>query len=371
MLNKEESKNSRLKSNIAFVPSRSAAAKAPSEGVAITTGVKGNLQPGALHNNNEYLLEECKKQIEMSMDYFNGSKKPAKRNALKSTNLSAKFMTSNIRSRNEGKGTKIMCRKYNTNKRESTTRRELKLEVSQKDHGTSGLNFGNPSLSLNSEGTCDFGARLSSANTSSKPARQQAVKRDNLKTKVIVLGKENKQKNSNLNLRNQSRNSVGSMSLNNNLSSTGAYNSITKNSRDEDRSSLSNTNNRELKNATLRAKPIFQICETGASIERFSKISQDNKDMSFSYNALSNSGYGDEEVNQEVFINDALHHKVGDKRYTHELVSLAQIVNANPADILNGESAKSSISESAVSEGSLVVQNLPTSKIQFATKKTI
>ena len=59
-------------------------------------------------------LEEWKKQIEMSIDYFNGSKKIPKRNALKSDSASAKLKTSNARSRNNDKG-KAIWKKYNSN----------------------------------------------------------------------------------------------------------------------------------------------------------------------------------------------------------------------------------------------------------------
>lgn len=59
-------------------------------------------------------LEEWKKQIEISIDYFNGVKKLPKRNALKSDSASTKLKASNTRSRNEEKG-KTIWKKYNSN----------------------------------------------------------------------------------------------------------------------------------------------------------------------------------------------------------------------------------------------------------------
>lgn len=59
--------------------------------------------------NYEKDLEEWKKQIEMSIDYFNGAKKVPKRNALKSDSASAKLKAMNTRSRNAEKG-KVICK---------------------------------------------------------------------------------------------------------------------------------------------------------------------------------------------------------------------------------------------------------------------
>ena len=70
------------------------------------------------------------------------------------------------------------------------------------------------------------------------------------------------------------------MNTQSNLSSTGAYNSITKTLNNE-RPSAASQNSREYKNMTVRSRPIYQICETGASVEWFSKTSQENRDASF------------------------------------------------------------------------------------------
>ena len=59
-------------------------------------------------------LEEWKIQIEMSIDYFNGTKKIQKRNAFKSDSASAKLKATNVRSRNNDKG-KVIWKKYNSN----------------------------------------------------------------------------------------------------------------------------------------------------------------------------------------------------------------------------------------------------------------
>lgn len=121
---------------------------------------------------------------------------------------------------------------------------------------------------------------------------------------------------------------------------------------------------------TVRANPIYQICETGASVELFSRTSQENRDSSFSMNALSISGWNIDEENPEIIINQE------DTNNWREIViqkdtplnsiqDIEIIINKNTRE---QESVKSSISSSAISEGSLIVQNLPASKIVFATK---
>lgn len=121
---------------------------------------------------------------------------------------------------------------------------------------------------------------------------------------------------------------------------------------------------------TVRANPIYQICETGASVELFSRTSQENRDSSFSMNALSISGWNIDEENPEIIINQE------DTNNWREIViqkdtplnsiqDIEIIINKNARE---QESVKSSISSSAISEGSLIVQNLPASKIVFATK---
>lgn len=127
---------------------------------------------------------------------------------------------------------------------------------------------------------------------------------------------------------------------------------------------------REQKNMTVRSRPIYQICETGASVEWFSKTSQENRDASFSVNALSNSGCDFEIENQEIVIKEQNNFGPRDRDqqkegYFSDRQNIEIIINQKQK---NQESVKSSISSSAVSEGSLIVQNLPTSKIVFATK---
>ena len=90
----------------------------------------------------------------------------------------------------------------------------------------------------------------------------------------------------------------------------------------------------------------------------------------FSWNALSNSGLDFEVDNQEIIINDEINDDFTNEKkiregYFSNKKNIEIIENKQPND---QESEKSSNSESAVSEGSLIVQNLPTSKIVFATK---
>ena len=121
---------------------------------------------------------------------------------------------------------------------------------------------------------------------------------------------------------------------------------------------------------TVRANPIYQICETGASVELFSRTSQENRDSSFSMNALSISGWNIDEENPEIIINQEDTNnwreiEIQKDTPLNSIQDIEIIINKNARE---QESVKSSISSSAISEGSLIVQNLPASKIVFATK---
>jgi hypothetical protein len=65
------------------------------------------------------------------------------------------------------------------------------------------------------------------------------------------------------------------MPLQSNLASTGAYNSIAK---ADDKPSTAVSYGKYTKTKSSRSRPIYQACETGASVEKFTKSSQGNKD---------------------------------------------------------------------------------------------
>ena len=111
------------------------------------------------------------------------------------------------------------------------------------------------------------------------------------------------------------------------------------------------------------------MCETGGSVENFLKSSQDNE--------LSGSGTDNSEVmpsNMAMYGTQPITLSKETSVKTDAFV-YAQKENSNPnanqQQIPSDRSGKSDISSSNVSEGSMIVQNLPQSKIVFATKKSL
>lgn len=290
-------------------------------------------------------LEECKKQIEISMDYFNGSKQFPKRNALKPSSASEKLKNASIRSRNVTD---------NINFHSNLTGKVSKLS--------------NKRISA---------AYSSNTNTAKNNSTYKRLSNNKFKSGKTMDNKENLSRNSNKNVLKQSRNSYGGrLAMQSNLSSTGAYNSITKQFKDDERpgtvSSYAPT--RSNKNNSTRSKPIYQICETGASVEMFAKEFK-GKDGSFSYNDMSSGSDIIEEVKKEnSHLLDSRKFEVSTAMTSSKPKAFEYFgnnIDANKDDYNHTESVQSSISDSVVSEGSLVVQNLPTSKIHYATKKDI
>lgn len=286
----------------------------------------------------------------MSIDYFNGTKKVPKRNALKSSSTSTKLKPVAVRSRNFAKD-KIMYKKYNSNNATGKN-----IELSGKRLSSAFMTNSNTSTSKNSRAYKRFSNQRDSGFSQSKTS-----------------DKENDQKLSNNALR-LSRNSLGgAFNLQGNLSSTGAYNSVTKHSRDDERPATVTTYAPKLSNnQSTRTKPIYQMCETGASVERFSKCSQGNKDTSFSCNELSNSisEINDEFLQKTFERNTQPNRNFGSKNTKSKAFLYKEQTEVVEAETVNNcDSIKSSISDSTVSEGSLIVQNLPTSKVVYASKK--
>jgi len=283
-------------------------------------------------------LEECKKQIEMSIDYLHGSKKVSKRNVMKQVCNSQKLKTENNRSRN-------MYKQYHTN--------NTLIKKSQ-------LSSKRSTVAVKSSTKSSIGSRNS---------KRLSDQRDSQTNKFKICNKENNSKKSNKNPMRYSRNSLGGgMPLQSNLASTGAYNSIAK---ADDKPSTAVSYGKYTKTKSSRSRPIYQACETGASVEKFTKSSQGNKDT-FAHIDCSNT-FSD--LNEEPTANyaESRTQKPEDvKRIdtrSKPFVYMRQTETVAKQVVNNCESQQSSVWDSAVSEGSLIVQNLPTSKILYATKK--
>ena len=181
------------------------------------------------------------------MDYFNSTKKHQKRNRLQPS-ISAKYQSTNLRSRNNGK--------HN-------------LFTKSTGKGTNPTN----KISNLSE------KRVSSAYMSNSNASKnnRTYKRLSAQKFGASGSKNDKENNSRANNKNQmklSRHSMGGkLLMQSNLSSTGAYNSITKNYNETEKSTRKNSYamSRNYKNQSSKSKPIYQISETGGSIENYSK----------------------------------------------------------------------------------------------------
>lgn len=241
------------------------------------------------------------------------------------------------------------------------------------------------SKNINLGGKRVSGAFMSNSSvTKKKPQTYKRLsnQRDQGLRKSKIVEKENWQKANNKNSLRLSRNSVGGPTqlhnnyyTSNNLSSTGAYNSITKNPREENRpSTVTKMAKRNDKYKSSKGKPLYQMCETGASVEKFSKESGCNRDESFSIQDLSLlASENQEEFNDNIVVVNRQTHDllqtqpVKPKAFMYEQETRHEVSET----VNNCDSDQSSISDSAVSEGSLVVQNLPVSKITNATKKYV
>jgi hypothetical protein len=202
-----------------------------------------------------------RKTIEMSMDYFNGIRKGPKRNALKSSSISAKIKNAHLRSRNnqydEVGNLKIYknfefidryevlsllirrpilkrcINKYNTN---NSIRKNL--EISSKKSATDAKN-------------------ISNTGKNSRNYKRLSDQRNSELKKIKQNDKENRQKFGNKNPIKYSRNSLNSLNLRSNISSTGAYNEKT---RKEGRPTTSTkVLSKNGTNQSSRCKPIYQI----------------------------------------------------------------------------------------------------------------
>ena len=124
---------------------------------------------------------------------------------------------------------------------------------------------------------------------------------------------------------------------------------------------------RNQNNTSVNSKPVYQMCETGSSVENFLRSSQGN----FS----SSAGYTNEEAETDMImcetqqVEATMTWNIQDEVFMHK-----EKENQEP-NFHNFENrtitSKDSVWESGVSEGSIVVQDLPKSKIVFATKKSI
>jgi hypothetical protein len=122
-------------------------------------------------------LEECKKQIEISMDYFNDGMNFPKRNGLKPTSASAKIKNSAVRSRNV---------QDNINFRSNLTGKVPNLSNKR----------------INA-------AYSSNTNTAKNKGTFKCLPSKQFKTGKTLENKENISRNANKNVLKQSRNSCG------------------------------------------------------------------------------------------------------------------------------------------------------------------
>lgn len=151
-------------------------------------------------------------------------------------------------------------------------------------------------------------------------------------------------------------------------------NSITKQYKDDERPSTvtSYAPTRSIKINSSRSKPIHQVGESHVNIDTYAKEVK-GKDTTFIYNDMSSSTETVDEIKKDISPHlDCMKFEVSaaltsSKPKAFEYREHTGEVNNVTMNFT--ESIQSSISDSAVSEGSLIVQNLPTSKINYATKK--
>jgi hypothetical protein len=277
------------------------------------------------------------------MDYFNGGMNFPKRNALKPTSASAKIKNRAVRSRNV---------QDNINFRSNLTGKV-------------------PNLSSKRISA----AYSSNTNTAKNKGTYKRLPSNQFKIGKTLENKENISRNTNKNVLKQSRNSCGGrLPVKSNLSSTGVCNSITKQYKDDERPSTvtSYAPTRSIKINSSRSKPIYQVSESAANIDTYVKDIK-GKDTTFTYNDMSSGTGTVDEIKKEISpLLDSRKFEVSTALTSSKPKAFEyreHTGEVNNVTINYTESVQSSISDSAVSEGSLIVQNLPTSKINYATKK--
>ena len=120
-------------------------------------------------------------------------------------------------------------------------------------------------------------------------------------------------------------------------------------------------------NISVNLKPVYQMCETGSSVENFLMSSQGN------FSSLA--GYTNEEAEADTVMCETQKIEATMTWSVQDEVFMYKEKENQDPNFHNLENrtitSKDSVWESGVSEGSIVVQDLPKSKIVFATKKSI